>query len=122
MRVRPGSLRPFFPDEFTSCLGGCDAQLLEMLGVNKLNRQQGPGATPAGGARGGGGRFDPGPGRGGRGGRGDPGGPGGGGGPGRGGGAVRARPTANVQPRVRGRGRGITSRDNDSGYQSSSVE
>merc|ERR1719341_1789935 len=79
MRVRPGSLRPFFQDEFTSCLGGCDAQLLEMLGVNKLNRQQGPGAAQAGGARGGG-RFDPGPGRGGRGGRGDPGGPGGGGG------------------------------------------
>ena len=46
-----------------------------MLGVNKLNRQQGPGAAQAGGARGGG-RFDPGPGRGGRGGRGDPGGPG----------------------------------------------
>ena len=45
-----------------------------MLGVNKLNRQQGPGPTQAGGARGGG-RFDPGPGRGGRG-RGDPGGPG----------------------------------------------
>ena len=47
-----------------------------MFGVNKLNRQQGPGAVQAGGARGGGGRFDPGPGRGGRGGRGDPGGPG----------------------------------------------
>ena len=129
-----GSLAPFYPDQLSACLGGCDPDLLEMLGVGKLNsgavvaprpRQDDRGRGVRGAHRGG--RGDP---RG-RGGRGDP---RGGGGRGRGdprggGGGAMAVGRAAARPRAgrgrggegRGRGRGGSGdSDYDSGYNTQS--
>ena len=134
-----GALAPHYPDSLSTCLGGCQTFLLEMLGVQRLNsgavarpRQDGRGRDARGalrggradrrggrgGPRGGGGygRGDP---RGGGGGRGDPrGGRGGRGDPRGGGGAAMAVGRASARPGTgrgrgvgRGRGRGTGSQD-----------
>ncbi|XP_013780332.2 DNA topoisomerase 3-alpha-like [Limulus polyphemus] len=36
-KVKRGSLSPFYPDEFSGCLGGCDTRLMETLGVRPLS-------------------------------------------------------------------------------------
>ena len=92
MSVKKRSLFPYYPDELTVCLGGCDEDLLNMLDLKKLN--QGPAPAPSTGpasrGRGTNERFDPGPPRGGGGG-GPPRGGGGGGPDGRGGGGAGSR-------------------------------
>ena len=56
IRVSSRAMAPFFPDQHTGCLGGCDPDLLEVLGIDRLN--SGAQAAPApvtgrgGGARG----------------------------------------------------------------------
>ena len=141
-----GSLTPYYPDQLSVCLGGCDLNLLEMLGVGKLNSGAVARMRPDDGGRGvargaqRGGRGDPrgrggrgGPRGGGGGGRGDPRGGGGGGrGDPRGGGGAMAVGRAAARPRAgrgrggegrgRGRGRGAGSGDlnYDSGYNTQS--
>ena len=89
LSLKRGTLRPFYPDEFVGCLGGCDPDLLNMMDIQKLNGGRIPPApdNPQGRGRGRGrgdnARFDPGPPRGGGGG-----GPRGGGGRGQGGGST----------------------------------
>ena len=127
--VKRGSLPPFYPSsQLTVCFGGCDAEILELFCVSKLNggivsqgiidtgvSRRGIGAATRGGQN----RFDPGPPRGGGGGgsghrgggppRGGGGGPGprGGGGPGpRGGGGPGPRGGGDPGPRGGGPPRG----------------
>jgi hypothetical protein len=37
LKVKPRSLQPFFPNEFETCFGGCDPDILQMLDVERLN-------------------------------------------------------------------------------------
>ena len=37
IRVSGRAMAPFYPDQHTGCLGGCDPDLLEVLGIEKLN-------------------------------------------------------------------------------------
>ena len=53
-----GTMAPFFSDTHTGCLGGCDEDFLEVLGIDKLNNgnlaQAAPRGEGGGGARAGG--------------------------------------------------------------------
>ena len=40
-------MAPFFPDNHTGCLGGCDPDLLEVLGIERLNSGAQAAAAPA---------------------------------------------------------------------------
>ncbi|GBM94073.1 DNA topoisomerase 3-alpha [Araneus ventricosus] len=37
LKFKAGTLMPFYPDEFVSCLGGCEPDLLEMMGCHPIN-------------------------------------------------------------------------------------
>merc|ERR1719300_285776 len=49
------AMSPFFPDTYTGCLGGCEEDLLEVLGIDKLNNGHLAQAAPGNDRRGGGG-------------------------------------------------------------------
>ena len=64
LSVTRSAMAPFYPDVTTCCLGGCDSDILEILGIDKLNSGQltQPSQAPPTG----GGDFGGGGGRGGR--------------------------------------------------------
>ncbi|KAG1657405.1 DNA topoisomerase 3-alpha [Nymphon striatum] len=37
-KFRPGSMRPYYPNEYTGCIGGCDNLFLESLGIQSTPR------------------------------------------------------------------------------------
>ena len=135
------AMAPFYPDTYSGCFGGCDPDLLEVLGVDRLNSGAVAAATTSADRRGGGGGGGSRAGHhGGRGGGQGPGGHGRGGGPGAGGSGAMPRQStaARGAGAARGRGRGDTrgggggrggtrgggggggrSHGNDSGYLSS---
>ena len=108
LSFKRGTLRPFYPDEFVACLGGCDTDLLNMMDIQKLNggRIQPAVANPTvrGRGRGGNQYFDQGPPRG-----------GGGGGPGGGDGGFGGGRGQGGGGRGQGGGRGRGSSTNDTG-------
>lgn len=37
-KFRRGSYLPYYPDQYTGCVGGCDPLFLEILGINLVTR------------------------------------------------------------------------------------
>ena len=40
-KFKPGAFGPFYPDEYEGCLGGCETNFMELLGVRPLSSSNG---------------------------------------------------------------------------------
>lgn len=45
LKFTPGSMAPFYPNEYTGCVNGCDTHLIDMLNIRPLRRNQGGGVA-----------------------------------------------------------------------------